>query len=341
MEKINISKIQEQFWILNFLHKNNTVYNIPSVFKIDGIPNIEYLQNTIEILIQRHELLRTVFFLEKGNVFQKLDGLKHVIAIKVVELPSEFIDNNITNEINEEIHTQFDLTGGCLFRVTLFIYQNNISVLTIVFHHIIVDLHSKNIFAKEFSELYNSFCQDKPIILTKNNFNYFDYVEWYTKWLETPIAEKMLDYWLKEIEGINNNDWYPSRQDRTHDISIVLMYDISKRLNVSAVWVYQTGNAVTFPSGKYEVAGQTIWLYTERNAYRMPDYHRLDLGLTYKFKEKKHFNSELAFGLYNAYGRENAYLISFDQSESDPNKTVAKQTSLFRWVPSISWNFKF
>ena len=145
----------------------------------------------------------------------------------------------------------------------------------------------------------------------------------------------------KEIEGINNNDWYPSRQDRTHDISIVLMYDISKRLNVSAVWVYQTGNAVTFPSGKYEVAGQTIWLYTERNAYRMPDYHRLDLGLTYKFKEKKHFNSELSFSLYNAYGRENAYLISFDQSESDPNKTVAKQTSLFRWVPSISWNFKF
>ncbi|MFZ4741538.1 MAG: TonB-dependent receptor [Bacteroidales bacterium] len=145
----------------------------------------------------------------------------------------------------------------------------------------------------------------------------------------------------KEIEGINNNDWYLSRQDRTHDISIVLMYDISKRLNISAVWVYQTGNAVTFPSGKYEVAGQTIWLYTERNAYRMPDYHRLDLGLTYKFKEKKHFNSELAFGLYNAYGRENAYLISFDQSESDPNKTVAKQTSLFRWVPSISWNFKF
>ncbi len=145
----------------------------------------------------------------------------------------------------------------------------------------------------------------------------------------------------KQIEGINKNDWYVARQDRTHDISIVAMYDISKRLNVSAIWVYQTGNAVTFPSGKYEVAGQTTWLYTERNGYRMPDYHRLDLGLTYKLKEKKHFNSELSFGLYNAYGRENAYLISFEQSESNPNKTVAVQTSLFRWVPSISWNFKF
>ncbi|MEI6694709.1 MAG: TonB-dependent receptor [Bacteroidota bacterium] len=145
----------------------------------------------------------------------------------------------------------------------------------------------------------------------------------------------------KQIEGINKSLWYPARQDRTHDISIVVMYDISKRLNVSAIWVYQTGNAVTFPSGKYEIAGQTTWLYTDRNAYRMPDYHRLDLGLTYKFKEKKHFNSELSFSLYNAYGRENAYLISFEQSASDPNKTVAMQTSLFRWVPSISWNFKF
>lgn len=145
----------------------------------------------------------------------------------------------------------------------------------------------------------------------------------------------------KQIDGINKNEWYVARQDRTHDISIVAMYDISKRMNVSAIWVYQTGNAVTFPSGKYEIAGQTTWLYTERNGYRMPDYHRLDLGLTYKLKEKKHFNSELSVGLYNAYGRENAYLISFEQSESNPNKTVAVQTSLFRWVPSISWNFKF
>jgi hypothetical protein len=145
----------------------------------------------------------------------------------------------------------------------------------------------------------------------------------------------------KQIDGVNKDQWYPARQDRTHDISIVAMYDISKRLNVSAIWVYQTGNAVTFPSGKYEIAGQTTWLYTDRNGYRMPDYHRLDLGLTYKFKEKKHFNSELSFSLYNVYGRENAYLISFEQSSSDPSKTVAMQTSLFRWVPSISWNFKF
>jgi hypothetical protein len=145
----------------------------------------------------------------------------------------------------------------------------------------------------------------------------------------------------KQIDGINQNKWYAARQDRTHDVSIVTMYDVTKRLNVSAVWVFQTGNAVTFPSGKYEVAGQTTWLYTERNGYRMPAYHRLDIAATYKLKHRKRFNSELSISLYNVYGRENAYTIDFEQSETDPNKTVAVQTSLFKWVPSISWNFKF
>ena len=145
----------------------------------------------------------------------------------------------------------------------------------------------------------------------------------------------------KQIDGINGNNWYAARQDRTHDVSIVGMYDLTKRWNVSAVWVYQTGNAVTFPSGKYEVYGQDVWLYTERNGYRMPSYHRLDLGATYKFKERTSFSSELSFSLFNAYGRENPYTITFQESESDPNKTIAMQTSLFRWIPSVSWNFKF
>jgi len=145
----------------------------------------------------------------------------------------------------------------------------------------------------------------------------------------------------KQIDGINQNLWYAARQDRTHDISIVTMYDISKRWNISAVWVYQTGNAITFPSGKYEISGNNIWLYTERNGYRMPAYHRLDLGATCKLKETKRFKSELSFSLYNAYGRENPYIITFEESETDPNKTVAIQTSLFRWIPSISWNFKW
>lgn len=145
----------------------------------------------------------------------------------------------------------------------------------------------------------------------------------------------------KQIDEINNGEWYAARQDRTHDISLVGMYDINKRMNVSAIWTFQTGNAVTFPSGKYEIEGQTVFLYTERNGYRMPDYHRLDLSLNYTLRKTENYLSEISVGIYNAYGRENAYIINFEESETDPNKIVAVQTALFKYVPSISWNFKF
>jgi len=145
----------------------------------------------------------------------------------------------------------------------------------------------------------------------------------------------------KKIDGINNNNWYNAKQDRTHDITLVGMYDISDKWSVSATWTYYTGNAVTFPSGKYSMDDKTTWLYTERNGYRMPNYHRLDLGATLKLKDRPKYSSDLTFSLYNAYGRENAYTITFRDSESDPTKTEVVQTTLFRWIPSITWNFRF
>ena len=145
----------------------------------------------------------------------------------------------------------------------------------------------------------------------------------------------------KKIPGINNDNYYPATQDRTHDISIVGMYELSKKLTLSAVWVYYTGNAVTFPSGKYEIDGQVVNYYTERNGYRMPPYNRLDLGLTWIRKKTKKFESSWNFSIYNAYGRQNAYEIIFQQDPNDATKTQAVQISLFRWVPSFTYNFKF
>lgn len=145
----------------------------------------------------------------------------------------------------------------------------------------------------------------------------------------------------KLIDNINSSDWYPARQDRTHDLSVVAIYDLTKKLTVSATFVYYTGNAVTFPSGKYTVADQVVFYYTERNGYRMPDYHRLDIGATWKLKERKRFSSELAFSIYNVYARENAFIINFRENENDPSKTEAVQIALFKMVPSISYNFKF
>lgn len=158
----------------------------------------------------------------------------------------------------------------------------------------------------------------------------------FTGWVSYTLARTE-----RQLEGVNNGDWYNARQDRTHDLAIVAMYQASKRWNLGATFVYQTGNAVTFPSGKYTVSDQILWYYTERNGYRMPAYHRLDFSATYQLKKRKRWESELAFSLYNAYGRENAYTIDFRTSETNPQKTEAVQTSLFKWIPSVSYNFKF
>ncbi len=145
----------------------------------------------------------------------------------------------------------------------------------------------------------------------------------------------------RQIEGINEGNWYAAKQDRTHDLSIVGMYQLNPKWSLSGSFVYYTGNAVTFPSGKYEVNGNTIFVYTERNGYRMPDYHRLDLGATYESQRKKRYQDSWNFSLYNAYGRQNAYTITFENDADDPTRTVAVKTALFRWVPSVTYNFKF
>jgi hypothetical protein len=145
----------------------------------------------------------------------------------------------------------------------------------------------------------------------------------------------------RKFSGINGGKYFPAKQDKTHDISVVAMYKINKKWSLSGNWVFSTGNAVTFPSGKYRIDGKTMMYYTDRNAGRMPSYHRLDAGATWIRKQTARFESSWTFSVYNYYGRENAYTITFRDKESDSNKTEAVLTSLFKFVPSFTYNFRF
>ncbi len=126
-----------------------------------------------------------------------------------------------------------------------------------------------------------------------------------------------------KIIGVNNFNWYPMKFDKTHDVSVVASYKLSQRLTVSGVWIYATGNAVTFPSGRYELNNTLVPYYTERNGYRMPAYHRFDVSLTLKGKSHKRYESGWDFSVYNLYNRHNAYIISFRESETLPGETEA------------------
>jgi hypothetical protein len=147
----------------------------------------------------------------------------------------------------------------------------------------------------------------------------------------------------RTVEGINDGKTYLSPYDRPHDVTLVMNYDINKQLSVGLNWVYMTGNPVTFPTGRVEIGGKYIPIYSERNTYRMPDYHRMDFSLTFKGKDKpsKRFHSEWNFSVYNAYARKNAWVINFIQDENDPNVTYAEKTYLFSIIPSLTYNFFF
>jgi len=145
----------------------------------------------------------------------------------------------------------------------------------------------------------------------------------------------------RKFPGINNDDYYPATQDRTHDISLVGIYQLTKRWSLSSTFIYGTGNAVTYPTGKYDIGGLTTYYYSERNGYREPSTNRLDIGATLEGKPHKKYHSSWTFGIYNVYNHRNPYAITFRDSKTVPGTTEAVETSLFGRIPSVTWNFKF
>ena len=147
---------------------------------------------------------------------------------------------------------------------------------------------------------------------------------------------------MRKVEDINNNNWYRSPYDKPHNISALASYDLSRKWSLSACWVYGSGTPVTYPTGRFQIEGNYVPIYSGRNEYRYPAYHRLDLSATCKLSAPdKRFKSELNFSLYNAYGRKNVWTILFRQEPDNPDKMYADKIYLFRFVPSVTWNFSF
>ncbi len=149
---------------------------------------------------------------------------------------------------------------------------------------------------------------------------------------------------------INGGAPFFPRYDRRHDISVVISHKFNERLTFTVAWVYYTGNAISLPPGRFflqDVVGgnpTVVPRFQQRNDLRMPNYHRLDLGLVWKFFPRWG-ESDLTFSIYNAYNRLNPYFIFFEEiKDANTNQTLgfqAKQVSLFPVIPSVTYNFKF
>jgi hypothetical protein len=184
-----------------------------------------------------------------------------------------------------------------------------------------------------------------------------------------------LSYTKRTFPDLNRGKEFFAKYDRRHDASVVLSYDLSNKWTFSVIWVYGTGNAITIPTSYYVIDGNITYDYSERNAYRMPPYHRMDVSATFtpdrtkKLERKKlkltkeyeaagkevseirvpkrwlkNYESSWNFSVYNVYNRHNPYIIYFanEGSVTQGNLSIkAKQVYLFGVLPSITWNFKF
>jgi len=141
-----------------------------------------------------------------------------------------------------------------------------------------------------------------------------------------------------DFETVNQGEFYSANYDKPHDLSIVIDYKIGKRVSFNANFVYGTGRPITAPTSSYSI-GQLRSLadFSERNQFRIPDYHRLDVSITIGrgFKKSRKYKSEWNFAIYNVYGRLNAYSIFFDESSN------AYKLSILGMIPSVSYNFSF
>ncbi|TRZ41959.1 TonB-dependent receptor [Robertkochia solimangrovi] len=142
-------------------------------------------------------------------------------------------------------------------------------------------------------------------------------------------------------EIVNGGEYFATNYDKPHDLSIVANYKFTRRFSASANFVYQTGRPVTFPVGKYTYNNAEYVVYSDRNAYRIPDYYRLDLSFnmegTHKIEKLAH--SFWSFSIYNALGRNNPYSVFF---VTEDGNIKAYQSSIFSIpVPTITYNFKF
>lgn len=164
-----------------------------------------------------------------------------------------------------------------------------------------------------------------------------------------------LSWNYRQFDELNFGKTYPYKYDRRHDISIVANYKVSEKFEIGGTWVYGTGNAITIPIARFPVletnnydnqngepdyyygSEEEVYQYSERNAYRMPAYHRMDIGLTWH-KKKKWGEASWNVSIYNLYNRQNPFFID---TQRDENGDLGfYQVSLFQLIPSVSYSFK-
>jgi len=151
-----------------------------------------------------------------------------------------------------------------------------------------------------------------------------------------------------QADLINNGERYPANYDKPNDLSLVANYKLSRRFTISSTFTYSTGRPATYPELSYNIYGNILIRYSDRNKYRLEDYHRLDLSITWdtSLKKRKKIYSSWVLSVYNVYGRNNVY-STFYKKDIPSKKNNYQQYALYEMsiigspIPSLTYNLRF
>lgn len=161
---------------------------------------------------------------------------------------------------------------------------------------------------------------------------------WVSYTYSRALRRVMTDF---EEEKINDGAWHPSNFDKPHDLTLIGNYKVSTNTSVSATFAYSTGRPVTLPAAKFDYSGNSLAYFDSRNRSRIPDFHRLDLAINFKFNgEGRFFDGNWTFSLLNVYARKNPFSVYFDDKEMAPPQSF-RLALLGLPLPSISYAIKF
>ncbi|MCP5063168.1 MAG: amino acid adenylation domain-containing protein, partial [Ignavibacteriae bacterium] len=197
-----LSLAQKRLWFLEQLEPGNIDFNIPTAVELKGEMNYSILKSAFDMIIERHEILRTKVKVVDDEPTQEVEKkidweLEHIDFSQILDSVEQ--NEELRRLLAKKSKFVFELEVGKLFRVTLIKLDDQRHVLLIVMHHIITDGWSVGIFIKELSIIYTALLNKSTIVLPELSIQYSDYAKWQNKWLESEEYRKLLEFWQKQL----------------------------------------------------------------------------------------------------------------------------------------------
>jgi acyl carrier protein len=201
--KLPLSHAQRRLWFMWQMEPNATFFNIPLGLRLQGTLRLELLERSLQEIVSRHEVLRTTFFLRENEPELIIAPTLNVpIEIENLQtIPTSEQENTLQHLATARARQPFDLEHGPLLRATVFMLDQDTSVLLITIHHLISDGWSLSILLRELMELYGSFLADQSSPLEPLTIQYIDFAAWQREWLEGSEFARQLAYWRQQLAG--------------------------------------------------------------------------------------------------------------------------------------------